>query len=368
MATQVATQGVPLAALAADAPESYTVRAGDTLWHVASLFLRQAWRWPELWGMNMQAIANPHLIYPGQRLYLVRGAEHARLSTQAPQAQPNAPVEPVRIKLSPSVRSQSLSELAIPTLQTHLIAPFLDEPLVVLEPELDAAARVIAAADERLFIAPGDQVYARSSSASAAPLELDSPQGRHYRIFRETTPLLDPVSKELLGYEAQYVGRAELIADELPAYPDEPDSYSPATLLVRQAKQEVRAGDRLLPEPQPQHQSFVPHAPAQSLWDARVVSLYGGNPQRYGSQHHIITINQGHLDGAAPGLVLSLMTQGRRMVDTTDAQRSTVRLPQQLNGTVMVFRVFERVSYALVLDVRRPVQVGDVLASPAPNQ
>jgi len=347
--------------LAPNAPESYTVRKGDTLWRISGLFLRQPWRWPELWGMNMQAIANPHLIYPGQTLYLERSNGYARLRTSASGNE--------TVKLSPRVRSESVSDLAVPTVQMHLIEPFLAEPLVVQELTLAQAPRLIATADERLFMSPGDEVYARGPEGQ--PFVAEGDGQTMYRIFRSATPLVDPVTKEVLGYEAQYVGKAELLVEEAPAEQqpgaegEKPrnTSFVPATLHIAHAKEEIRANDRLLPEPPRQFRSFVPHAPVDTV-DARVVGIYTSNAMRYGTQHQVVSINRGEQDGMQPGMVLSLITQGRQLVDKTDPQRATVQLPDQANGTAMVFRVFDRVSYVLVMDVRRGVQVGDRLQNP----
>ena len=160
-AQQVAQQGVPLSALSATAPDSYTVQRGDTLWRISGLFLRQPWRWPELWGMNLQAIANPHLIYPGQVLYLEKSGGFARLRTARHGGTPT-------VKLSPQVRSESLSDQALPTLQMHIIEAFLSEPLVVDNNTLVNAPRIIAGDDDRMLRAPGDRAYVRAPAA--APL------------------------------------------------------------------------------------------------------------------------------------------------------------------------------------------------------
>ena len=362
-AQQVAQKGVPLSALASNAPDSYTVRKGDTLWRISGMFLRQPWRWPELWGMNLQAIANPHLIYPGQTLYLERTNGYARLRTTRGGATET-------IKLSPRVRTDSTNDLALPTLQMNLIEPFLAEPLVVEELTLAQAPRLIATSDERLFMSPGDEVYARGPEGM--PLVLTGEGQNMYRIFRTATPLVDPVSKEVLGYEAQYVGKAELRVEEAPAAnqpaaegstDNAPIRYTPATLHIAHVKEEVRANDRLLPEPPRQYHSFVPHAPAEDV-EARVVGLYTSNAMRYGTQHQVVSINKGEQDGMQPGMVLSLITQGQQLVDRTDPERATVQLPDQANGTGMVFRVFDRVSYVLVMNTRRGVQVGDRLHNP----
>ena len=356
-AQQVAQQGVPLSALSPTAPDSYTVQRGDTLWRIAGLFLRQPWRWPELWGMNLQAIANPHLIYPGQILYLEKNGGFARLSTARNGGTPT-------VKLSPQVRSESLSDLALPTLQMHIIEAFLSEPLVVDNDTLANAPRIIAGDDDRMLRAPGDRAYVRGPST--APLLREANASRDYRLFRQAVALHDPITREVLGYEAQYLGRATLARGATPVAPtaDNPNpAYLPATITVTKAKEELHPGDRLVPEPPRQYVNFVPHAPQTDV-TAYVVSIYGSTAVRYGTQHQIVAINQGSKDGMVPGMVLSLMTKGQTIKDKTDPHRPTVQLPDEENGLAMVFRSLDRVSYVLIMDIQRGVQVGDRLSSP----
>lgn len=253
MAQQVAQQGIPLAELQPSAPDRYTVKAGDTLWRISGMFLRQPWRWPELWGMNMQAIANPHMIYPGQELYLDKSNGYARLSTTRNGATPT-------VKLSPTVRSQSLTDMALPTLQMNIIEAFMREPLVINSNTLDAAPRIIAGDDDRMLRSPGDRAYVRGPTQ--APLLRTANTPSTYRIFRQATPLLDPVSHEVLGYEAQYLGRAELERGEMPiagSTGKNVASHLPASITITQATEELMPGDRLLPEPPRQYLNFVPH-------------------------------------------------------------------------------------------------------------
>lgn len=356
-AQQVAQQGVPLSALSATAPDSYTVQRGDTLWRISGLFLRQPWRWPELWGMNLQAIANPHLIYPGQVLYLEKSGGFARLRTARHGGTPT-------VKLSPQVRSESLSDQALPTLQMHIIEAFLSEPLVVDSDTLANAPRIIAGDDDRMLRAPGDRAYVRAPAA--APLLRQADASRDYRVFRQAVALHDPITREVLGYEAQYLGQATLERGETPVAPsaDNPTpTYLPATITITKAKEELQPGDRLVPEPPRQYVNFVPHAPQTDV-TAYVVSIYGSTAVRYGTQHQIVSINRGSKDGMAPGMVLSLMTQGQTIKDKTDPQRPTVKLPDEENGLAMVFRSFDRVSYVLIMDIQRGVQVGDRLSNP----
>lgn len=357
-AQQVAQQGVPLSALAPNAPDSYTVRSGDTLWRISGLFLRQPWRWPELWGMNLQAIANPHLIYPGQVLYLEKNGGFARLSTARNGGTPT-------VKLSPTVRSQGLADMALPTLQMHIIEAFLTEPMVIDSNTLAQAPRIVAGSDERMLISQGDRAYARGPAG--APLQHAQGASRNYRMFREATPLHDPVTREVLGYEAQYLGQVSLEQGETlaaaPTAADAQPTYIPATVNIQKTKEEVRPGDRLLPEPPRQYVNFVPHAPASDI-TAQVASIYGSTAVRYGTQHQVVAINKGRQDGVEPGMVLALMSQGRTLVDKTDPARDTIQLPAQENGLAMVFRSFDRVSYVLIMDIQRGVQVGDALVSP----
>ena len=356
-AQQVAQQGVPVSALNPSAPASYTVQRGDTLWRISGLFLRQPWRWPELWGMNLQSIANPHLIYPGQVLYLEKDGDYARLTTARNGASPT-------VKLSPRVRSESLSDLALPTLQMHIIEAFLAEPLVIDSDTVANAPRIIAGEDDRSMLSPGDRAYVRGPST--APLVYAEGASRSYRLFRQATPLHDPITKEILGYEAQYLGQVELERGETPGKATQKNALPvnvPGTVNIRKVKEEIRPGDRLLPEPARQYLSYVPHAP-QTAVQAHVVSIYGSTSVRYGTQYQVVAINKGSQDGMAPGMVLALMTTGQTLVDKTDPQRATVQLPNEENGLAMVFRSFDRVSYALIMDIQRGVQVGDLLATP----
>lgn len=358
-AQQVAQQGVPVDELAPNAPDTYTVQRGDTLWGISGLYLRRPWRWPALWGMNLERIRNPHQIYPGQVLYLEKQGGYARLRTAR-----SASGEIDTIRLSPRVRTDRVEDLALTTLPPHLIEPFLSEPLVVEPHTVQQAPRLVATTDERVLMAQGDRVYARSTLADT-PLRRDAGAPDRFRVFRNTVPLKDPVSGEILGYEAHYLGSAELVREEQPL--DQPATghaaYAPATLEILRTKEEIRAGDRLLPEPPRSFHNYTPHAPDQPL-DARVVSLYTSTAVRYGAPHQVAVINKGQQDGVENGHVLALVSQGQRIKDKTSARPEWLQLPDEENGAAMVFRIFDRVSYVLLMDVRRGVQVGDKLVTP----
>ena len=358
-AQQVAEKGIPVSELAPNAPDTYVVKRGDTLWDISRMYLKSPWRWPELWGMNLKALPNPHLIFPGQTLYLDKSDGYARLRTQ-----PTGGSDTVR--LSPRTRTDSLASLALPTLKTHLIAPFLVEPLVADAATIEQAPRLVATTDQRVLMAAGDRVYARGNPD--APLSTPPGQPRSFRVFREAIPLKDPVTGEVLGYEARYLGNAELarsetteeISDGKGNLKQEP---VPATVDITSTKEEIRAGDRMLPEPPRTFKNYIPHEPQTSV-NARVVSIYGSTPVAVAGQNQVVAINMGTAQGMEPGHVLTLLTQGDRVRDTTAEGKPTIKLPSEHNGLAMVFLTFERVSYALLLDVRTGVRVGDRLVNP----
>ncbi len=363
-AQRVAQTGVPLEELGPDAPERYQIKRGDTLWAISGLYLKRPWRWPELWGMNLQQIRNPHLIFPGQVLRLNRADGRAWLSLDE-GAVPT-------VRLSPRIRTESLAESAIPPIPLGTIGPFLSEALVVQESALAGAARIVAAPENRVLLSQGDRAYARgqygdAGAQSGQPLQLGAGLPRQFRVFRNATPLRDPATGEVLGYEAQYVGKAELErAEELQTGTDANGKTTtqivPATIDITQTKEEIRVGDRLLPEPPRELPVFVPHAP-QPEQQGQVVSVYG-NAVRFAGQNQVIAINRGARDGLERGHVLALLRDSGVQPDKTDEARPELRLPGERNGLMMVFRVFERVSYALVLQIADGVKVGDRFVNP----
>jgi LysM domain len=400
-ANQVAQAGVPLSELAPDAPDQYKIKRGDTLWGISKVFLRSPWRWPELWGMNLEQIRNPHLIYPGQDLYLIRDGDRARLSTR----KPGGGLETV--KVSPRIRAESLSESAIPPLQLQAIETFLTEPLIVEEATFTKAPRIVATPESRVLLSRGDRAYARArygNDTTTEPLSTAAGKPRDYRVFREAVPLKDPTTGEVLGHEAQFVGRVWLARDEtvqaapvVPAAPakadDTPrtDVYKPAheqttnidraqmaaapakdsapageivpaTIDIVSVKEELRIGDRLLPEPARDLSSYVPSAPTTEQ-SGQIVKIYG-NGVTYAGQNQVVAINRGSTHGVQRGHVLALLRDAGQVVDKTDQSRTLMRLPGERNGLMMVFKTFDKVSYALILEVGDTAKVGDRFVNP----
>lgn len=367
-ATQVAQTGVPLAELALNAPDSYTVKSGDTLWAISGLFLKTPWRWPELWGMNLEDIKNPHRIYPGQQLVLDKANGRATLRSLRASTNDGPPTNVV--KVSPRTRFESLADASIPTLDANAIEAFLAEPMIVDAAAFAVAPRIVAAQEGRVLLSRGDRAYARGEYATGGvgkPLSDAKGQPLDYRVFRNVTPLKDPTTGAILGYEAQFVGKAELVRGESVQQVFNKDGKTtpeivPATIDIVVAKEEMRVGDRLVPEPQRTSQSYMPRAPATAI-TGQIVSVYG-SAVRFAAENQVVVVNRGSKDGMEVGHVMAILKDGERLTDRTDNARTQIKLPNERNGLLMVFRTYENLSYALVLQITDGVKVGDRIANP----
>jgi len=318
-------------ALNPDHPDRYVVAKGDTLWDISSLFLRDAWLWPEIWYVNPQ-IANPHLIYPGDILTLVYIDGKPQLRLQRGRD----------VKLSPQIRVEDLSA-AIPTIPLDAIQQFLTKPLVVDKGELDRAPYIVQNADEHVIAGGGDRSYVRGIK--------DQEHGL-WDVFRAGGPYIDPDSNEVLGYEARFVADAaiERFGD-------------PATLLLTETDIEARTGDRLMPAMQQDPIThFQPHAPDGDI-EGRILSVLGGVTQI--GQFDVVVISKGEADGMEIGHVMKIYQAGETIRDTVSGRRfDTVKLPDEEAGLLMVFRAFDRVSFALVMKASRAIHVHDFVRTP----
>jgi hypothetical protein len=360
-AQRTAQAGVELSALSPNAPDVYTVKPRDTLWAISGMFLKSPWRWPELWGMNLQEIRNPHLIYPGQQLYLDKTSGRAVLRSRAGVGESGD-----TIKLSPRVRSTKLADAAIPTLPPNLIEPFLAEPVIIDEATLLTAPRIVAAQEGRVLLSRGDRAYARSQLDG--DLSTAKEVSEKYRVFRNAKPLKDPNNGAILGYEAQYVGSADLVRGESVRPGKDKDGKDineivPATIDIVSSKEEMRVGDRLLPEPKREFMTYTPRAPEQKVEGGRIVSVYGSAVVN-AAQNQIVVINRGKADGMETGHVLAILSDGAQVLDRTNGGKEQIKLPDERNGLLMVFRTYDKLSYALILQITNGVRVGDHLINP----
>ena len=340
VADQVAQAGVPLSALSPNAPESYVVKRGDTLWALSGMYLVSPWRWPELWGMNKQQIANPHLIYPGQELRLVKDGGRARLEI----AGGGTGGDPREGKLEPAIRDMGADRAAIRSIPTNLIQPFLSQPLVLEASAMNDAPRVVATQAGRVWVGRGDSAYVRGMTNDAI---------KNYSVFRPLRPLYDPDDvdrRKPIAYEAVYLGTANVTR-----------SGEVAKVQVVESKLEIGVGDRLMPVEIQTLQSYVPKLPAGPV-DGRVIAIYGG--VRYAGGGQIITLNRGSNEGLTVGDTLQLFRAGQTIEDRTASRRQFVKLPDEEVGLGFVFRVFPTISYALIQRGTQPVEVGDRASSP----
>lgn len=333
-ATPMAEQASPVARprdvaqVREDAPLRYVVQPGDTLWDVSKRFLLEPWQWPEIWYVNDQ-VANPHLIYPGDVLTLIWR-----------DGRPMVAREDLDVEyLSPRVRELPL-EAAIPTIPLEAIRDFLRRARVVSAEDLRTAPYVLGFADPRLVVGAGSEVYVRNMPAD---------ETYQYDAVRIGERYVDPDSGEFLGWEA------------IPVADMEVRRYGePATAMVARSYRETRAGDRLLePEPDAFTANFYPR-PADAGLAGRIISVFDGVSQI--GQYQVVTLSRGAVDGVEVGHVLNVFQSGRRTRDPYSGVH--VPLPEVFAGTVMVFKLEERVSFALVVDAEREIHLYDRVRGP----
>lgn len=323
-------------------PDRYVVVKGDTLWGISKRFLKDPWQWPQVWGMNREQIQNPHLIYPGDvvvldlsgktpALRLVRGETAGTAGTAVGGRE--------TVKLSPRVRAEALERAPIPAIPASAIEPFLSQPLVIEADGLENAPRIVAGQDERVVLGAGDQAYVQ---------DLPKEKGADWQIYRVGKTLFDPETQEILGYEAIYLGQARVI------------KFAEASPIeITKSTQEINTGDRLVVASSLAAANYVPHAPEKAI-KVRVISAYGGITE--GAQNTIVTLNKGVRDGLERGHVLALYRHAPPVKNSSG--KVTLRIPDERYGLLMVFRTFQKVSYALVMQTTRPVHVLDVAQTP----
>lgn len=313
-------------------PDRYVVVEGDTLWDISARFLRDPWLWPEIWYANPE-IKNPHLIYPGDIITLVYIDGEPRLRVE--RGMPT-------IKLSPQARETRLDK-AIPTIPLDAIRPFLTEPRVTTEAALAAAPYIVQSAGEHLVVGAGDRIYVRA---------IDDATPSRYAVVRKGEIYVDPLTGENLGVEAMYVGDARL-----------QKTGDPATLLLTRSNREALIGDRLLPAAGDAYDTnFMPRAPDHGI-EGQILSVIDGVNQI--GRYQIVVINRGEREGLQPGHVLAVYQRGEVVPDqVSEDRRDVVKLPDERAGLLMVFRTFEKVSYALVMRASTNMHVADVVRNP----
>ena len=350
----------PSSMMAPNYPERYVVVKGDTLWDISKRFLNDPWLWPSVWHIN-PGIRNPHLIYPGDVIvmYIVDGKPYITLDGQAgmvpsgatpPTDRPKTPRVPKEkikpglkvVKLSPSSRVSGIHK-AISTIPMNAIRPFLDRPRVVTEDLLDDAPYIVSSYEEHLISGTGNRVYARNIGT---PLPT-------YNIVRPGKEYVDPETGDVLGYEAIYLADARLVKVGV----DEP-----TTLVVTKALREVLNNDVLIPhEEHEQMFQFTPRSPEVEV-KGQIMSVFNGVSQI--GQHMVVVLNRGEEHGLAPGHVLAVMQKGAEVYDSKAFLFSSVYLPDERAGIMMVFKTYKEISYALIMEANRAMHINDRFENP----
>gem|GEM_PF-170296 len=323
-----------------DAPDQHVVVTGDTLWSISGHFLEHAWCWPQVWGLNRDEIRHPHWIYPGQIVYFDRVNGRLRLGTPIGGTQPGPTGNN---GMEPQIRTNSLGQQAIASIPASIIEPFLSKPLVITEDELKNNAHIMATQEGRVVVGNGDHAYVRG----------DLKGETNFQVYRPGKALIDPDTKKPIGYEAIYLGTVKLTRSAKTA--DEASTVEVVTM-----KEEMGLGDRLRPAEATPFINYVPHPPDHPV-SGRLMSIYEG--VNNAGQNEIVSINRGASSGIDVGTVLELQRYGAVVADRVDGKKM-VKLPDEEYGSLFIFRVFDNISYGLIMEVRDAAQVGDVVKSP----
>ena len=357
-----------------NAPERHVVVKGDTLWGISGKFLKDPWQWPKVWRMNRSDIKNPHLIYPGDVVVLDTSSGSPRLKLVRET-----------IVLQPGIVEEPLAAEAIQTISPSVITPFLSQPLLIENGQLDASPRIISGPDNRVILSPGTRVYVNDIKNNA---------GTHWNIYRPGEKLTDPDTSEVLGTEAIYLGDVDIARYGAPATGD----------IVR-AKEEIFVKDRLVVSADEFKSSFVPHAPEKEI-NGRIMRIYGGVAE--GGPNTVVSINRGKKDGLEEGHVLAIKRYGKVITDpeykdpktnqvtaeqkklkelnfdvytgpdgkkvvnfekdvkqtNVVLQPGQVKLPDERVGLLMVFRTFDKISYGLIMNSSDAVYTLDAVQTP----
>ena len=331
--------------LAANAPDEYVVKPGDTLWDISKTFLRDPWYWPEIWYVNPQ-VENPHLIYPGDVLKLVYIDGRPRL-TIAERAEGGAGTK----RLSPQVRREPLSR-AIAAIPHEVIASFTSRPVLLDKSQVNRAPYVVAMRDGHVIGGAGNEIYARGIKDA-------QPESR-FSIIHVEGEIVDPDTRKVLGYAGVYVGSGSVVTPG-----------DPAKLMLTESTREALQGDKLFPESVEAGADFVPHAPEKPV-DAAVIAVRDLTVM---GQYHVIALNRGSRAGLEPGHVLAIQKTGDVVMDryskgglnaasVVSKRGKPVQLPPERVGVAMIYSAYEDMSFALVMEATHEIHEGDRATNP----
>ena len=343
-----------------NAPDRYVVVKGDTLWDISAKFFKDPWKWPQIWGYNKDTIKDPHWIYPGNIVYLDPSTHTLKVGEGAPTAASSETV-PVgesatgeipsvsesgvssasdAVKLLPRAREVRGTGEAIPMISLKNIGSFLARPLVIEQDDLKNAPELVGTYEERELLGISDIAYAKG---------MPSNKGERWQIYREDRTFKDPDTGEVLGTEVVYLGDADV---------EKFDTIS--SMKITNSVLEIHKGDRFAQATTGFSSNYQPRAPEKNI-SAKVISIYGGVVQA--GQNAVVTLNKGRRDGLENGHVLALYQKGE-VLSSHSLFKPNTQLPDVRYGLLFVFRVFNKVSYALVMQTRLPVQLLDRASTP----
>jgi len=323
-----------------DAPDRHIVVKGDTLWDISTMFFKDPWKWPNIWNLNKDTIKDPHWIYPGDVVILDRTSGSLSINVEnTPSAADTSSVGAVdgTTKLSPHINYGLSQHDAIPSIPYKDLHAFLSQPLVIDENALATAPKLVALQEGRVILGEDQLGYV---------INLPPDQGSKWQVYRPGKVFIDPSTGENLGREAIYLG--DVVVNQFAKI---------STVVATNTKLEINTGDRLAISTAEIGNYYLPHAPSVDI-KASIISIYGGVSQA--GQYSVVTLNKGSRDGLENGNVLALYNKGVN----TKHNAETYTLPDERYGLVFVFRVFNKVSYGLVMQTTLPAQLLDRAQTP----
>ncbi|MDT0604246.1 LysM peptidoglycan-binding domain-containing protein [Thalassotalea castellviae] len=338
--------------LAKNAPTSYVVKKGDTLWDISAKFLQQPWLWPKLWRINPD-IENPHLIYPGEELNLVYDAQGRPMLVKGKPA----------LKWSPKVRTSLKDQNPVETISLNVLSPFVKYDTVLSGEDIESGP----------YILGSDEGYKSSVDGVKLYVNGDLAVGKSYGVYQKSEAILSPSTEEIIGYHARLVGTGKAIRQGDKA------SKTPATIYVEGALREIRAGDIVKPVNEGQMlPSFFTMQAANN--DVQGEIIKASNGMREFGKLEVVFIDQGNSHGVKQGDVLSVKRLSPGVVETNDGPvytadasrwnrmaneaESDYQMPKEAIGKLMVFKVFDQVSMAIILNSEKPLRLQDWVTAP----